>query len=74
MSVSVPSGHQPVGKVYARCGKRDRLVGPVLCNLYGWVLVLIANASKECRDRLLRLLTQPEVLDLGSQYVLGQDC
>lgn len=39
----------------------------------GWFLFIVANASKESRQRLVRLLTCPNIQPLDIQYILGQD-
>jgi len=39
----------------------------------GWFLFIVANASKESRQRLVRLLTCPNIQLLDIQYILGQD-
>lgn len=38
----------------------------------GWFLYIVANATEECRERLLNLLTHPSIQQLGLQYRLGQ--
>lgn len=39
----------------------------------GWLLFIVANASRESRERLLRLFTHPKIQPLDIQYILGQD-
>ncbi|RSL63879.1 hypothetical protein CEP54_004945 [Fusarium duplospermum] len=41
-------------------------------SMQGWFLYIVANATKECRERLLNLLTHASVQQLGLQYRLGQ--
>ncbi|KAJ4327966.1 hypothetical protein N0V84_001641 [Fusarium piperis] len=38
----------------------------------GWFLYIVANATKESRERLLNLLTHPSIQLLAMQYLLGQ--
>lgn len=39
----------------------------------GWFLVIVVNARKESRQRLLQLLTHSNILPLDIQYIYGQD-
>ncbi|RSL77418.1 hypothetical protein CEP51_009095 [Fusarium floridanum] len=38
----------------------------------GWFVYIMANATEECRERLLNLLTHPSIQLLAIQYLLGQ--
>lgn len=38
----------------------------------GWFLYIVANATEECRERLLNLLTHASIQLLAMQYLLGQ--
>ncbi|KAF4985284.1 hypothetical protein FDECE_16674 [Fusarium decemcellulare] len=41
--------------------------------MQGWFLFCMANAAKESRDRLLRILTHESVISLPNQYMFGLD-
>ncbi|KAJ3531588.1 hypothetical protein NM208_g8810 [Fusarium decemcellulare] len=60
----------------------DRLVQFFLCIgrrdncprlMRGWFLFGVANAEKESRDRLVRILTHESVISLPNQYIFGLD-
>ncbi|KAL2684859.1 hypothetical protein Neosp_005950 [[Neocosmospora] mangrovei] len=38
-----------------------------------WVIFTVANASAECRERLLNVFTQPAIHPFHYQYLLGKD-
>ncbi|KAF5006985.1 hypothetical protein FDECE_6667 [Fusarium decemcellulare] len=84
-SVALMSGNGDIMRGVSVFRKRigtivDRLVQFFLCVgqrdncphlMRGWFLFCLANASKDARYRLVRLLSHPSVIDPSTQYILG---